>query len=119
MAPTALVAANKPITLPAPVLGKTVATAAAAGVAGGVTEGGVVIKLTGFSQFAPVATISLPFWVKVIATLTVKFWSAAKVCFCPITLLPPHLIHQRLEFINVLKAAVNAGKAHVGDFVER
>lgn len=29
-----------------------------------------------------------------------------------------HFIHQRLEFINVFKAAVDAGKAHVGNLVQ-
>ena len=33
-------------------------------------------------------------------------------------LLPTHLIYQSLELINVLKIPVNAGKAHVSDFVE-
>jgi len=32
--------------------------------------------------------------------------------------LPPHFIHQRLELINVFKTAVDAGKAHIGHFVE-
>lgn len=32
--------------------------------------------------------------------------------------LPPYLIHQRLEVINVFKTAVHTGKAHVGHFVE-
>ena len=32
--------------------------------------------------------------------------------------LTPHLIDQRLELVNVLKTAVNAGKADVGDLVE-
>ena len=32
--------------------------------------------------------------------------------------LPANLIHQRLELINVLKAAIHAGKPHVGYLVE-
>ena len=31
---------------------------------------------------------------------------------------PPHLIHQRPEIINILKAAVHTGEADVGDFIE-
>jgi type IV fimbrial biogenesis protein FimT len=30
----------------------------------------------------------------------------------------PNLVHQQLELVNVFKTAVNAGKTHVGDFVE-
>ena len=32
--------------------------------------------------------------------------------------LPRHLIHQRLELVNILKTPVHAGKADVGNFVE-
>lgn len=34
------------------------------------------------------------------------------------SILAPHFIHQRLELVNILKAAVDAGKTHVGDLVE-
>jgi hypothetical protein len=36
--------------------------------------------------------------------------------FCVEALLP-HLIHQRPKLVNILKAAINTGKADVGDFV--
>ena len=32
--------------------------------------------------------------------------------------LPPHLIHQCLELVNILKTAVHAGKTHIGHFVD-